>query len=393
MSRNALLRGVQKAHRFISYPRVAQAAAYGDAVSLWRGDHSAFRCLDEAVTWLCRAQDCSLSRDGGVARHYSLINGWSTSYPETTGYIVPTMLDIAKRWNRPDLQDRAQRMLDWLVSIQLPCGGFQGGLVDSKPVLPVTFNTGQILLGLAAGAAEFGQPYHDAMCRAADWLVETQDADGCWRKYPTPFAAPGEKCYETHVAWGLLEAATITRNERYSNAALANVRWALGSECSNGWFDKCCLENPSRPLTHTLGYALRGILEAYRFSRDETLLRAGRMTADGLRSALHPNGFLPGRLDHNWSGAVRWACLTGTAQVAHCWLLLIQETHDRHYQDAAAKALAYVRRTIDIRTSKPWRGGVKGSFPIYGGYGTYQYLNWAAKFFIDAQLLELDRRR
>jgi hypothetical protein len=32
------------------------------------------------------------------------------------------------------------------------------------------------------------------------------------------------------------------------------------------------------------------------------------------------------------------------------------------------------------------RGGVPGSFPIWGGYGTYEYLNWAAKFLADALL-------
>ena len=32
-----------------------------------------------------RAQDYSSSEDGGVARHYGLLNGWSASYPETTG--------------------------------------------------------------------------------------------------------------------------------------------------------------------------------------------------------------------------------------------------------------------------------------------------------------------
>jgi hypothetical protein len=384
---------MQTAHRFVLNPPLAQAAAVGDAIAIWRSDRGALRCLDETVRWLCRAQDCSRSRDGGVARHYSLITGWSSSYPETTGYIVPTMLDVARRLNRPDIRDRGRRMLDWLVSIQLSCGAFQGGLIDSKPVVPVTFNTGQILIGLVAGAAEFGQPYDDAMRRAADWLVETQDVDGCWRKHPTPFAAPGEKTYETHVAWGLLEAATLTGIDRYANAALANVQWALGSQHDNGWLENCCLNDPSRPLTHTLGYALRGFLEAYRFTQDQALLRAARMTADGLLSALHPDGFLSGRLDRAWSGAVRWACLTGTAQVAHCWLVLSQETGDRRYHDGAAKALAYVRRTIDIRTSRPWRGGVKGSFPIYGDYGAYQHLNWAAKFFIDAQFLELDRQR
>jgi hypothetical protein len=34
------------------------------------------------------------------------------------------------------------------------------------------------------------------------------------------------------------------------------------------------------------------------------------------------------------------------------------------------------------------RGGVKGSFPVDGAYGPYEYLNWACKFFVDANLLE-----
>ncbi|MCC6718135.1 MAG: hypothetical protein IT555_09630, partial [Acetobacteraceae bacterium] len=33
-------------------------------------------------------------------------------------------------------------------------------------------------------------------------------------------------------------------------------------------------------------------------------------------------------------------------------------------------------------------GGVKGSFPVDGDYGRFEYLNWAAKFFIDSNLAE-----
>jgi hypothetical protein len=36
------------------------------------------------------------------------------------------------------------------------------------------------------------------------------------------------------------------------------------------------------------------------------------------------------------------------------------------------------------------RGGIKGSFPVDGGYGTWHYLAWGAKFCIDAHLLEKD---
>src|ERR1043166_7027136 len=108
--------------------------------------------IDASLEWLCVAQDNSPSHDGGVARDYSLATGsWASSYPETTGYITPTMLEAAHRRNEPALAERARRMLDWLVSIQFPEGGFQGGKIDAVPRVPVTFNTGQILLGLAAG--------------------------------------------------------------------------------------------------------------------------------------------------------------------------------------------------------------------------------------------------
>jgi hypothetical protein len=345
------------------------------------------RAIDEGVAWLGRAQDRSASADGGVARHYSPVTGWSTSYPETTGYIIPTMLDYARLRSDEHARQRAKRMLDFLVSIQFPDGGFQGGRIGATPVVPVAFNTGQILLGLASGVREFGW-HREAMCRAADWLVRTQDPDGCWRKYPSPFAAPGEKTYEIHATWGLLEAARLEPAKHYAEAALANVRWALRQQRANGWFEQCCLTDPSRPLTHTLGYALRGIIEAYRFSRDDTLLQAARKTADGLLTAVRGDGFLPGRLHPNWHGAVRWACLTGTVQIALCWLMLYQDTGDVRYRDAAFAANRYVRRTMRIDCPLDTRGAIKGSLPIYSPYGTYQYLNWACKFFVDANMLE-----
>jgi hypothetical protein len=280
-------------------------------------------------------------------------------------------------------------MLDWLMSIQMPCGGFQGGVIGSAPVVPVTFNTGQILLGLAAGAAELGEKYLLPMRRAADWLVETQDRDGCWRKAPTPFAAPGEKTYETHVAWGLLEAARFESNRRYADVALANIRWALRYQKDNGWFAKCCLSDPAQPLTHTIGYTLRGIIEGHRYSKDPQLLMAACKTGRGLLHALENDGFLPGRLKENWTGAVSWACLTGSAQIAHCWLMLFEHTGETEFRDAARTINGYVRRTMKVAGSPDARGGMKGSFPVNGNYCPYEYLNWACKFTIDTNIAEL----
>jgi hypothetical protein len=224
--------------------------------------------------------------------------------------------------------------------------------------------------------------------RAADWLVQAQDADGCWRKHPTPFAAPGEKAYETHVSWGLFEAERVLPGRGYGDAGLRQVMWALSKQRPNGWFESCCLTDPERPLTHTLGYALRGILEAYRFGADKTFLDAGRRTGEALLQVLAADGSLPGRLDANWQPAASWVCLTGSVQIAYCWLFLFQLTGERRFLEAGRKANLYVRKTVRIDAAPQVRGGVKGSFPVDGGYGRYEYLSWATKFAVDSNVLE-----
>jgi hypothetical protein len=382
----------RRARDYARLPSALKAAQNRDREEGLGTDPGLAWAVKEGLEWLGRAQDNSATRDGGVARHYSLINGWAASYPETTGYIVPTMLVHARLRNDSLLRVRAQQMLDWLVSIQIPGGGFQGGMVNQTPVVPVTFNTGQILLGLAAGVSEFGDAYRGAMIAAADWLAETQDADGCWRRFPTPFARHGEKAYEKHVSWGLIEAERLQPGRGYAEAALRNVQWSLTHQRPNGWFDCCCLGDPTQPLTHTLAYALRGLLEVQSFCGDPSLLEAARRTADGILTAIRYDGALPGKLDSDWRGTVSWSCLTGNVQIAHSLLILYAKTGHEPYRDAAYGLNSVVRRTLRIDDPDETRGGVKGSFPIDGGYGNFEYLNWATKFAIDSYTVEGETR-
>jgi len=346
------------------------------------------RAIAEGFAWLCHAQDQSATHDGGVARHFSLIDGWSSSYPETTGYIADTFIVHGTETQDRRLVERAFRMLDWLVSIQFPDGAFQGGVVDARPRIPATFDTGQVLIGLAAGAG-IDSRYREPMIRAADWLVRTQDPDGCWRAQEKPFVEPGEKVYETHVAIGLFRAAAREPSRGYLEAASKQVRWAIGHQRPNGWLANCCLTDPENPLTHTLGYALRGITEAYLRTGDSEFLGAACRMAEGVTHAFGADGRLAGRLTKEWKPAVDWVCLTGTVQIAESLLLLSRATGRDDFRVAACRANAFVRRTIAIEGAPEIRGAVGGSFPIDGHYGRWQYLNWACKFMIDANRAEL----
>ncbi len=359
-----------------------------DALGLGYPDRGARSAIAECLDWLARAQDFSASHDGGVARHFSIKTGWSASYPETTGYIITTLLEGSHDPKAADSRQRAIRMLDWLTSIQFPEGGFRGGVIGEEPVVPVTFNTGQILIGLSSGA-DIKPAYKEAVHKAAQWLVDTQDPDGCWRRFATPFARKDEKTYETHVSLGLFAAHAVDPTRGYQAAALKQVDWALTNQAANGWLDKCCLDDATQPYTHTLGYALRGIVGAYESSGQQKYLDAALKTADALLAQQQPDGKLFGRFNKDWQATVDWVCLTGLSQISESWLLLSRMADRPHFVEAGRKANAFVRRSIVPSGHDGIRGGVKGSLPVNGGYGRWQYLNWAAKFTIDAHRAEL----
>ena len=110
--------------------------------------------LRAAPQWLAAAQDSQF--DGGVAGRYQLGRGWISSYPETTGYIVPTFVSLNRALPQAGFRQRAERAVQSLLSVQLPEGGFPGLEIAYNRVTPSVFNTGQLLHGLTAWHREAG---------------------------------------------------------------------------------------------------------------------------------------------------------------------------------------------------------------------------------------------
>jgi len=348
-----------------------------------------------ALEWLCRAQDAVPG--GGVARGYSTNDhgpfpaGWQPAYPETTGYIIPTFFDAAKRFDRPDLRDRAIRMARWEIEVQSPDGSIPGGVLGERKG-PVVFNTGQVMLGWCRAHEETGDAeYREALARAGEFLLRALDPDGAWRRYSTGDGVNTVHAYDVRVAWALLATHRITGTESFREAAIRNVEFTLKLQEPNGWFRSNDLQpkTDAQPLTHTIAYATRGTLESGMLLGEERYVDAARRTADAVLATLHPDGFLAGRLDRDWAEAVPWCCLTGNAQMAIIWLKLHRLTGEARYREAAILAGRYVRATQDLDSDDGGiRGGIAGPYPFDVGYNRFQMLNWAAKFFVDASLLE-----
>ncbi len=344
--------------------------------------------LDAAIAWLKHAQD--VTGNGGVAQTYLVRHQkWAPSYPETTGYIIPTLYRYAELAGDNDSRLRARRMADWEIDIQHPSGGvLAGALGDSDQ--PTIFNTGLVIFGwVRAFEEEQDQRYRQAAMRAADWLIETMDEDGCWRKFGSPMTGKQINTYNTRTAWSIARVFDITGESRYLEAAVKNAEWAITQRNAIGWLSQNCLQDSTQPFTHTIAYAMRGLLEIGAAADRPDLVDAAIVMANAMISALPTNGKQAGRFNDKWQPTVKWSCLTGDCQLAINWGRLYKITGEDKYKQATTRILSFVKTTQLLAGEKPdIRGGIKGSHPINGGYHPWQYPNWATKFYADALMMD-----
>jgi hypothetical protein len=345
--------------------------------------------LQAAYQWIVTAQDAG--GDGGVPAVYHLVRGWSASYPETTGYLIPTLFAYAERMRQPDAASRATRMADWEIAVQLASGAVRSGFLGEKPA-PAVFNTGQVLFGwLAAYQETRDDAYVAALRRAAAWLLVCQDADGAWRRNLSALTDTRVQTYNVRTAWALALAGRAFDEPAWTVAARKNADWTLAQQTADGWFENCTFYENTAPLLHTIAYTLEGLVGVGTVLNDERFVHAAWRGAEPLARRVTANGTLAGCYGRGWKAGASWACPTGDAQTAVVFLRLARTFPGcEPYAALATTLLSGIAARQDLNGPYPeTRGAVAGSAPIWGGYFRLAYPNWAAKFYMDALLLAL----
>jgi glycosyltransferase involved in cell wall biosynthesis len=340
--------------------------------------------LAEAAQWLLRADDAS--PDPGVSGGYDFEEGWLASYPETTGYIIPTLLAYAGYSGEDEYQKRALGMANWLLTVQHPGGGFPGHFIDREHP-PVVFNTGQIMFGLLGAYETSGDPeFLGAAKRAAEWLGSVQDEDGGWHRFEYRDTV---HAYNSRTAWALAELGLLAGEPEAIAIACRNLDWTLAQQAPNGWLRHCAFDPEEDPFLHTIAYATQGLLEAGVRLRREDYVSGAMRACRAVLAHVDERGFIPATFDPEWRPTARYSCLTGNAQMAVQWYRLFKLTGDEMWRAAARRTVNFLKTLHDCSGSKPAiRGAVKGSHPIWGRYLFGTYPNWAVKFFMDALLVE-----
>ena len=161
---------------------------------------------------------CRLQRPGLIGRSKNVMDvlppkptvlprAGCPPYPETSGYIIPTLLQLAKIYPDRDYTGTALKLGDFLVDMQGKEGGFAGREVGVLNT-PIIFDTGMILLGLNSLARQGEhQKYEAAAKRAGDFLLDSLDDTGCFVRNLSNGII---HTYNVRAAWGLMALANTT---------------------------------------------------------------------------------------------------------------------------------------------------------------------------------------
>lgn len=329
---------------------------------------------------------------GGSAAYQTPLFTWSRAYPETTGYLIPTLLRAAKVTTDARLEGFARRCGEWLVRIQNEDGSWNGGLHPPRRPSPSVFNTGQILLGMMALWREtVDERWLQRASSGASWMISTMSPDGLWPG--GDYRAQRTPTYYSHALWPLLDVVLAVGDRQAVERIQHAYTLLLDRIQSDGWISEAGFAEGEPAFTHTIAYTIRGIQEGGRLLNDDSMLAAVEPTIERivriaeLRGGRLPGGFFPG-----WIPSGRFICLTGNVQMAESILLLEARVPDLRLVSAAARLVDIVCSSQrSVLPSRRPQGRVGGSKPLHGPYMRLRFPNWAAKYLVDALIVLMTR--
>ncbi|MBN1458136.1 MAG: hypothetical protein JXA57_01280 [Armatimonadetes bacterium] len=355
-----------------------------------------------AASWLLRSfrvNDCRGS-SAWSSRAFHPLRKWSYPYPETTGYIIPTLYDYltGQPPDKSEMVDCIDRTMHWLLELQLDSGGFPGGhyvgagefyistsdylLHRSRVPAASVFNSGQILRGLLRHYRETGDRDTLLSIRAcAGFLLGCVKKDGTWTL--DAYAGSSSPSYFAYVVPPLLAARQLLADDSYVlEQALAALRCVAGRQsAATAFIDATGFGARNTAFTHTVAYTLSGLLESAQLLGPE-----GDEFADGavrslecIRRLLSTDRRrpLPGMLGPGWNADRSFQCVTGDCQIAGCFLDAFERCHDQAFLEAA------ILLCRAATASQSASGGFPGSRPTWGRYMTLRHPNWVAKYYMD----------
>ncbi len=348
----------------------------GDIISQLGGRHSIEKALSENLNWIVKS--FARNKNLGSSGWSNILGQFSDPYPETTGYLIPTLLTASHYTGNVLLLSVAKKQIGFFNSIQNIDGSYYQSLKNKSPIV---FDTSQILLGLCSIYHHEPDSYVlDQINSSLNWLNSLLDERGFFSAYN--FTEKNCPAYYTRVFWAMIRAHHIvgtTPNHLIFNG----IDSILKQINSNNSFSQWGFDNETFVLSHNIIYTLRGLYEIALLTDDKEMLSTTISCIDSIVSKIIDNDKFYGAYDQTWNPDRSFVCSVGNAQLAY---LLISLDVNKY-----TKAIKIVLQDLLQNQSRigPNKGAIPSSLPIWGRYQRWRYTNWTQKFFCDALLLLL----
>ena len=324
--------------------------------------------IKKGLDWLL------FSQVEGYRHSFHFGYGWFDEYPETTGYIIPTMLEGYKLFDEKKYYNSAKKAINWLQKIQNKDGSFND-LNGQKQV----FDTGQILIGFNYVYKNFKEfDIKENLIKSAEWLCKIQENDGSWIQFAYN---KQPHSYYSRVGSALIDAGILLQNKKFIEKGKKNIEWVLANQMENGFFKYASFDKNS-PFLHTIIYILEGLFKAYKLLNDKSILKSILKNSDKFLD-LSRNGILYSQYNEKFEVINQEKCLTGIAQWTGVCKNIYDVTNNENYLKEYHKNINFLKSHQFISNNKNLDGGISGSLGVNGKYMKYSIPNWAVKFFVD----------
>ena len=344
--------------------------------------------------WIKRGQDfwdC-----GGVPASYNARKrGYDWPYPETTGYSIPTLIELGSLPRFRHAEPIARKAADWLVAKQHSAGWIRCNIEPPETAFHdeeqiVLFDCGAILQGFSALALH-SVGYSEAAMRLSRFLTAEQRENGTWDRF---LAFEHFGSHNALVAYALINAGHTLNEPQFSEAGHRCLLALRGRLRPNGYIAGCEFPGVRRGVAflHPFVYTIEGYLKAAALAPEYGYLEAVRPALDALQHGIETTGQIPGAfVQPDMSTTFSFTALTAIAQLADVGFRADQLMGETRYTQMSRQLMRFLRQVLNgTLNDVPWQGGLPSAYPIDGEYLPFCVNNWGAKYFLDASMGELN---
>ncbi len=344
----------------------------GDIISQLGGRKYIENAYTKNLKWIVKSFTC---HSGGSAAWSSVIGTYTQPYLETTGYLIPTLLEASDYFNNTDYVEIAELQEEFFAKHQNNDGSFFRSINNRTPIV---FDTGQILLGLChLYDRKPSQKLLSIITQCSRWLYTLLSEDGRFANYN--YGESQRPAYYSRIYWPMLLAKNIVQDDEIKKIKNGVIN-IIDSQNKNLSFPDWGFDKKQMALTHTIVYTLRGLWECGHIIKSQAIISKVESTLTTLCSMIINQGQFCATYNYDWEGNNKYICSAGNAQLA---LLLIKSDIDTSIKK---DVLPIILRPLLTAQRKFLfnKGAIPSSIPIYGEYQRWRYTNWTQKFFCDA---------